>query len=81
MTLPQITTYITQHILVSYFIDERRNGQQKKTTNREPTKWNILSGNEIALLLADWVWGNYVRTNPTADKSMIYFLLKSINLL
>lgn len=38
--------------------------------SREPTKWNILSGNEIALLLADWVWTNYVRTNPTGDKSM-----------
>jgi len=31
--------------------------------------WQPLNGNEIALLLADWVWTNYVaQNNPTAEQ-------------
>jgi len=32
-------------------------------------EWYIFKGNEIAALFADWVWKNYVKQNPDADRS------------
>jgi len=42
-------------------------------------EWNILNGNQIALLLADWVWTNYAAQHPNEDKSKCVMLASSVS--
>lgn len=42
-------------------------------------KWRIFDGNEIALLLADWLWRNFTRRHPEIDRSKIVMLNTTVS--
>jgi phosphomannomutase len=42
-------------------------------------EWRILDGNEIALLLADWLWRNYTERHPDADRSKIVMINSTVS--
>ncbi|GAB5368459.1 hypothetical protein AAMO2058_001321000 [Amorphochlora amoebiformis] len=42
-------------------------------------KWNMLSGNEIGILLADWQWTCYKKDKPSDDYSNVYMLNSTVS--
>ena len=46
---------------------------------RSDGQWHIFNGNEIAALLADWVWTNYRARNPRADPSKCVMLASTVS--
>jgi phosphomannomutase len=42
-------------------------------------EWTIFNGNEIAALLADWTWTNFLKQNPSADKSKCVMLSSTVS--
>jgi phosphomannomutase len=46
---------------------------------RDSGEWRILDGNEIALLLADWLWRNYTERHPEVDRAKIVMLNSTVS--
>ena len=32
-------------------------------------EWRVFNGNEIGILFASWIWGCFIKANPSADRS------------
>eukprot|EP00475_Leptophrys_vorax_P045602 TRINITY_DN9530_c0_g2_i1.p1 TRINITY_DN9530_c0_g2~~TRINITY_DN9530_c0_g2_i1.p1 ORF type:complete len:610 (-),score=133.24 TRINITY_DN9530_c0_g2_i1:1580-3409(-) len=49
------------------------------TSESKQPEWKIFSGNEIAALLADWVWQNFKKTHPDQDFSKTCMIASTVS--
>jgi phosphomannomutase len=59
--------------------DADRLAAAELVTEGKQSEWRIFSGNEIAALLADWVWQNFKKSNPEVDFSKCCMIASTVS--